>query len=130
MGAVMYEMVAGHHPPPAHERVQGADMESAFEKGRGKYSDRLLGLIDHCLSLRVEERPQSIKECLVFLEADRDQRFREIISDISWKMVNHFCNWAKPNEGLMQKNSSRSCLPFRQLICLGASERDCQTGVR
>ena len=34
------------------------------------------------------------------MEADRDARFRQLIGDISWKMVNRFCNWAKPNEGL------------------------------
>jgi serine/threonine protein kinase len=100
MGAVMYEMVAGHHPTPARERALGAKMAPASEKGRGKYSDRLLGLIDQCLSLEPEERPRSINECLVFLDADRDERFRKLIGDISWKMVNHFCNWAEPNEGL------------------------------
>jgi serine/threonine protein kinase len=100
MGAVMYEMIAHHPPPPARDRAAGFAMTPASERGRGKYSDRLLGLIDQCLSLDVEERPRSVRECLVFLEADRDEHFHQLIGDISWKMVNHFCNWVKPNEGL------------------------------
>jgi len=100
MGAVMYEMVAQHPPTPARDRALGAEMEEASAKGRAKYGDRLLGLIDKCLALEADERPSSINECLILLQADRDQRFREMIGDISWKMVQHFSNWAKPNAGL------------------------------
>ena len=100
MGAVMYEMIACRRPTPAYERVQGAEMVPASTIGGGKYSDRLLALIDQSLSLQPNERPQSISECLNFLQADRDLRFRELVGDISWKMVNHFSNWTKPNIGL------------------------------
>lgn len=99
MGAVMYEMVARHPPTPARDRAQGAEMEPASEKGRAKYGDRLLGLIDKCLALDFEERPGSINECLVLLQADRDERFRHLMVNISIKMVSHFSNWAKPNDG-------------------------------
>src|SRR5258708_16933881 len=47
-----------------------------------------------------DERPQSIRECFVLLQADQDERFRHLINDIALKMAAHFCNWAKPNEGL------------------------------
>jgi hypothetical protein len=100
MGAVLYEMIARLPPPPARERAAGIDMIPAVEQGRGKYSDRLLCLIDQCLSLEIDERPRSIRECLVLWEADRDERFRQLIGDTSWKMVNHFCNWTKANDGL------------------------------
>lgn len=100
MGAVMYEMVTGHSPTPARARMAGFGMTSASESGRGKYSDRLLGMIDKCLSLETDERPQSIRECSVLLQADQDERFRHLVNDIALKMAAHFCNWAKPNEGL------------------------------
>jgi serine/threonine protein kinase len=100
MGAVMYEMVTGHPPTPARSRMAGFGMTSAAEGGRGKYSDRLLGMIDKCLSLEANERPQSIRESFVLLRADQDERFRLLVNDIALKMAAHFCNWAKPNEGL------------------------------
>ena len=100
MGAMIYEMVTGHPPTPARARLSGLDMISAAESSRGKYSDRLLGMIDTCLSLEADERPQSIRECFVLLQADQDERFRHLINDIALKMAAHFCNWAKPNEGL------------------------------
>jgi serine/threonine protein kinase len=100
MGAVMYEMVTGHPPTPARARMAGFGMTSAAESGRGKYSDRLLGMIDTCLSLEADERPQTIRECFVLLQADQDERFRHMVNDIALKMAAHFCNWAKPNEGL------------------------------
>jgi serine/threonine protein kinase len=100
MGAVMYEMVTGYPPTPARSRMAGFSMTSAAESGRGKYGDRLLDMIDTCLSLEVDERPQSIRECFVLLRADQDERFRPLVNGIAVKMVAHFCNWAKPNEGL------------------------------
>ncbi len=112
MGAVMYEMVARHPPTPARDRARGAVMVAAAEKGRTKYGDRLLGLIDKCLALESGERPSSINECLIPLQADRDRRFRELIVNISWKMVQHFSNWAKPNEGLNAKELVAFMLAF------------------
>jgi serine/threonine protein kinase len=100
MGAVTYEMIAGHRPTPARDRARGAAMEEASAVGRGRYSDRLLGFIDRCLALEPAERPSNVHECLTLLQADRDQRFRELIGNVSWKMVEHFSNWAKPNKGL------------------------------
>jgi hypothetical protein len=75
-------------------------MEPASSKGRGKYSDRLLDLIDKCLAPDFDERPRSINECLILLEANQHHRLREIIASISWKTIHHFANWAKPNDGL------------------------------
>jgi hypothetical protein len=100
LGAVMYEMIAGRPPAPARQRQAGEDVVSTERDYRGKYSSRLLEFVDQCLSLDPRGRPQSINECMVLLRADRDRRFRLMISDISLKMAAHFCNWAKPNEGL------------------------------
>jgi len=46
------------------------------------------------------ERPKGIDEFLAFLEVNKDHLLRAVIHDISFKMVNHFTNWAKPNDGL------------------------------
>ena len=48
LGAVMYKMITGQPPVPSLERARGAEMKSASSVGRGKYGDRLLGLIDRC----------------------------------------------------------------------------------
>ncbi|WP_074119003.1 serine/threonine-protein kinase [Bradyrhizobium sp. AS23.2] len=100
LGAVMFEMVTGRRPSPARRRLTDENFVSVKDFVGGKYSDRLLSLIDKCLSLDRRERPQNINECLVLLRADRDQRFRLMATDISLKMAAHFCNWANPNGGL------------------------------
>ena len=100
LGAVVYEMIAGHPPTPSLARVRGAEMKAASSIGRGKYGDRLLGLIDKCLSINFAERPRSASEFIVLLEANDDHHLRAIIHDISLKMVNHFTNMATPNNGL------------------------------
>jgi serine/threonine protein kinase len=100
LGVVMFEMATGSPPPPSRQRLVGRDFLSVKSIVGGKYSDRLLSLIDKCLCLDRRERPQSINECMVLFRADRDQRFRIMIADISLKMAAHFCNWAKPNVGL------------------------------
>jgi len=100
MGAIMYEMVAGQPPEPSFARDQGSEMPSAASVGRGKYGDRLLGLIDKCLAMDFVERPKSAAEFIALLQANQDHLLRAVIRDTSWKMVNHFTNWARPNDGL------------------------------
>jgi serine/threonine protein kinase len=100
LGAVMYELIAGHFPTPSLKRVQGAEMQAASSVGRGKYGDRLLGLIDKCLAMNFVERPKGTGEFLVLLQANKDYLLREVIHDTSLKMVGHLSNWAKPNDGL------------------------------
>jgi serine/threonine protein kinase len=112
MGAVMYEIIVGCHPAPARERVLGAEIQWASDKGRGKFGDHILGLVDKCLSLDVDERPRSVKECLIILEADQDQRFRDLIGDISVKMAVHFCNRAKKNMGLRPEELAAFMIAF------------------
>ena len=100
LGAIMYEMIVGEPPASSLTRAAGSEIEPASSVGRGRYSDRLLGLIDKSLSMNRVERPQSISEFIVVLEANDEERLRVIIHDISFKMINHFSNMAKPNEGL------------------------------
>ena len=100
LGAVMYEIIAGRPPAPSLERAQGTELRAASSVGRGKYGDRLLGLIDKCLAMNFVERPKGTGEFLVLLEVNKDHLLRAVIHDISLKMISHFTNWAKPNDSL------------------------------
>jgi hypothetical protein len=61
-GASMYMCIAGTHPQPANEREQDDQIESLRAYTRGAFSDDLLGIIDWCLKLDLNERPQSAFE--------------------------------------------------------------------
>lgn len=100
LGAVMYEMVCGAPPLPSVDRAIGATMTSAAVIGRGRYGDRVLGLIDRCLLTDATRRPQSTDEFEALLGLDNDQLLLGIIRDTSIKMITHFINFARPNEGL------------------------------
>lgn len=100
LGAVIYELVAGYPPTSSHARLKGDPFVEARQFARGKYSDRLLDLIDKCLAMDFSERPKSVAEVQRRFDLNRDELLRPAIHDISWKMLTHFLNWAKPNEGL------------------------------
>lgn len=100
LGAVIYEMIAGSKPVSSLERARGVELQPVSSIDRGRYSDRLLGLVDKCLAMNFIERPKSTGEFLVFLEANKDHLLRAIIRDISLKMLSHFTHRAKPNDGL------------------------------
>ena len=100
LGATAYEMVAGVPPVPSIDRANGTQMLPASDVGRGRYGDRLLGLIDHCLALDWRERPADLDHVIRRLEASQDNDFAAILEVIPSKMAYHFINWAKPNSGL------------------------------
>ena len=100
LGAVVYEMIAGQPPAPSLARARGVEINTASSIGRGRYSDRLLGLIDKCLSMKFDERPRNASKFIVLLEGGDGHHLRATIHDISFKMVKHFTNWATPNNGL------------------------------
>jgi formylglycine-generating enzyme required for sulfatase activity len=66
LAATLYRCVAGDAPPEAPDRVSAMVMGQddpllpAAEAGRGKYAPDLLRAIDQALSIRENERPQSI----------------------------------------------------------------------
>lgn len=100
LAATMYEMISGRPPPQSLQRINTDILVPAREIGRGRYGDRLLGLIDKGLALNPQERPEGIHEFLSLLRIDNDRHLREIISGLAEKMIQHFLNWAKPNSGL------------------------------
>lgn len=60
IGASMYACLAGGPPPAADRRLQEDALVPAAERWRGRYSDRLLEIIDWCLNLDHLARPQSV----------------------------------------------------------------------
>lgn len=56
----MYACLAGAAPQPADERLKKDQLVPAMVRWEGKYSDRLLEIIDWCMSLNHLYRPQSV----------------------------------------------------------------------
>ena len=100
LAATMYEMVSGYPPLQASRRIENDNLTPASEIGRGKYGDRLLGLIDKGLAIEPAERPQDIGEVLALLKIDNNRYLKQIIGGLSEKSIQHFLNWATPNNGL------------------------------
>jgi serine/threonine protein kinase len=96
LGATLYELISGSAPPHAHERAQFDTMVPAREVGRGRYSDRLLSLIDKSLAVHSSERPRSVHEFDSLLRIESENLLNGIIAGISEKAARHFINWAKP----------------------------------
>ncbi|MFV0371581.1 MAG: serine/threonine protein kinase [Azonexus sp.] len=60
VGASMYACLAGAAPQPADERLKKDQLIPAMVRWEDKYSDRLLEIIDWCMSLNHLYRPQSV----------------------------------------------------------------------
>ena len=60
VGASMYACIAGSSPQAANERYKSDTLAPAMLRWEGKYSDRLLEIIDWCLNLNYLYRPQSV----------------------------------------------------------------------
>ena len=60
VGASLYDCLAGSAPQPADLRLVKDELESAQARWGKRYSLQLLELIDWCLKLPVDQRPQSV----------------------------------------------------------------------
>ncbi len=60
VGASLYACLGGSAPPPADERMKKDTLQPAMVRWDGKYSDRLLEIIDWCLNINHLYRPQSV----------------------------------------------------------------------
>lgn len=60
VGASLYACLAAAAPLPAAERVQNDRLVPARRRWPGRYSDKLLAIIDWCLRLDPKLRPQSV----------------------------------------------------------------------
>jgi hypothetical protein len=71
IGATMYACITGKPPPSSPERLKKDKLEAeirSFEKK--KYSRSLLEAINSAMKMDMTQRPQSIDEFLVLLDAD------------------------------------------------------------
>ena len=62
LAAVVYYLITGRAPPPAVARIVHDDMVPLREAGRGRYSTDFLAAMDKALSVKPEQRFQSIAE--------------------------------------------------------------------
>ena len=60
VGASMYACLSGSAPQAADDRQKNDRLVPAMVRWEGKYSDRLLEIIDWCMSLNHLYRPQSV----------------------------------------------------------------------
>ena len=60
IGATLYYCLAGAPPQAAAARMKSDQLQSAQTRWRNRYSVQLLELIDWCLTLRAQARPQSV----------------------------------------------------------------------
>lgn len=64
LGVVLYECVTGTKPPEVLERMHGGKDEKLADKHFPGYSHKFLEAIDAAMTIRPQERPQSISEWL------------------------------------------------------------------
>jgi serine/threonine protein kinase len=62
VGATLYTCLSGSAPPRADERMRTDELAPARRAFAGKYSEALLEIIDWCLQLDHNDRPQSVFE--------------------------------------------------------------------
>lgn len=98
-GATLYELICGEPPPAVRCGVRPA-MQPAAELGAGRFSTQLLMLVDKCLEPEIAARPPSLDQLMLHLGSPEDNFTRVTCRNISGKMVDHFMNWATPNDGL------------------------------
>jgi len=81
LGATLYRCIAGTRPPAALDRVGAkAPMPPAVEVGKGRYRPALLASIDSALTLRTEDRPQTIAAWRAVLAGKRAPRSGPVVA--------------------------------------------------
>ena len=70
LAATLYHAITGHTPPSAIERILKDTYEPLSQSQPTGYSPALLAAIDAALSVRIDERPQSIAEWRGMLRAE------------------------------------------------------------
>lgn len=101
LGATLYELIEGVPPPDVRVRLAKGDTVSVFPtRGVGRHASKILNLVEQCLALVCENRPQTMQQVLSILRSDDEELLGTILKDTSLKLVVHFLNSAKPNRDL------------------------------
>lgn len=101
LGATLYELIASVPLLAAQLRAQSLNGNSASELGRGRFSTQLLAVVDRCIALDIDARPKTLADLLTLLQAPDEGFSRLLVSNISNKMLQHFMNFARPNDQLL-----------------------------
>lgn len=62
LGATLYHAITGRRPPDSPSRMINDDYVTAATAARASYRSGFLSAIDRSLSLKIEQRPQSVKK--------------------------------------------------------------------
>ncbi|MFV5212567.1 serine/threonine protein kinase [Azonexus caeni] len=92
VGASMYACLDGAAPQAADERLRKDTLTPAMVRWEGQYSDRLLEIIDWCLSLNHLYRPQSVFALQKALVADTHPPHARLESGWIGRFVDKFRN--------------------------------------
>lgn len=68
LGVVLYECVTGEKPPEVLERLHGSQGEALADTHWPGFSPRFLAAVDAAMTIRPNERPQSIADWLALFE--------------------------------------------------------------
>ena len=81
LAAVVYFAIAGRPPMPSVARVLSDSMVPVTEAGAGRYSPAFLRAIDRALSVRPEDRPQSVGEFRRLLGLNESEQSQDAAAD-------------------------------------------------
>jgi serine/threonine protein kinase len=127
LAATVYELMVGERPRwvrrgfgfdpaiPAGASAHAAlewRIPAAADMVREPYSTQLMLVLDRCLELDYRARPASASALSQALSYAGGIDTANSIEDIARKMVVHFANWAKPNDGLYTDEFAMFCAAF------------------
>ena len=78
IGACMYACMQGYPPNEAPQRASNDRMEQAFKRLQGTYSDNLLEVVQWCMALDQQARPQSVFALQKELNRPDDLRYSKL----------------------------------------------------
>ncbi|HEX7930003.1 MAG TPA: serine/threonine-protein kinase, partial [Sphingomicrobium sp.] len=81
LGVVLYECVTGQKPPEVLERMHGGSDEKLSDSNWPGYTKKFLSAIDAAMTIRPQERPQSIAEWLAMFAQSARKSKRAIEAD-------------------------------------------------
>ena len=90
IGACLYHCITGHAPFTAFDRVSASMNNSedplipAIDIAKGQYSTELLSCIDHMLTIRPQNRPQSVRDIISIFKTVDEKDTVISQNDIKW----------------------------------------------
>ena len=70
LAAIAYRAITGEAPPEARMRGAGVELKPSETLARGRYSAALMAAVDAALSMRAQQRPQTLSQWRQLLESE------------------------------------------------------------